>query len=286
MIRLPKEFGRKLFKGLNVVEYWETFMGLREHAQGALYFILGGALAATVLRIVGVWHNLDDVVVGFLPALAGMVNTKLIFLSLLSYIYLPLVGQQIFMARSKNSKHNDSYITYFGRYLKAMLVVVGLPSIAHVVASSVPLLLILHASGRLLTGPQTALTIALWCGLGLIWLVVIGFVCAGFAVLLGLGTYSFAFVLQGVGLRDSVVRGVRLFFAQWVYTVTLILVFLFGPNVFFQVMPSILGAAYFPILKTAFVQELFFYMGMFTTLVYYVVFFAYHKRVSKVPSSR
>jgi hypothetical protein len=285
VIRFPKEFGRKLVKGFNVVDHWDELMGLREYVQGPWLMLVAGTIFATVLRMVGIWDKANALVVSVVPALAGIVNTQIIFLSVLTYFYLPLLAQNIFMSRSKSSKHNESFLCYFWRYLKGMVAVVIVPSIVYFVVFIGGIAAVVQPLVTLLQGPKTALNVVMLAGLSLVSLVMAICFLIATALMFALPTYAFAFALQGVGVKDALVRGIRLFMSQWVYTSGLLSLFLLLPMLI-RVLLVVFGAQYVHILQAPLVGDIGTYLMMLSVLVYYTLFFAYHKRVSKIPSSR
>ena len=287
MFRLPKDFGRKVAKGFNIKAHFEEVLELREYIQAPWLLLVVGTMLAVVLRVLGVWGMLNGLIAGMIPMLNGLVNSQIIFLSVLSYFYLPLLAQNIFMSRAKSNKSHESYITYMWRYVKGMVALILGPSALAFTLVVFVIYIILPILISLQEGPRTLLTLLMMGLLYLLVFVVLGgvsFVSIVYGI--GLCTYSFAFLLQGHSLHESVSRGMRLFSAQRAYTLSLIALFFVTPMlVHFGILAII--ANYFPnVSGNEFLKEFLGYVYMVWYLIYYTLFFAYHKRVSKIPSSR
>ena len=287
MIRLPRDFGRKVAKGFNIKGHFEEVLELREYVQGPWLLLVVGTVLAVVLRVLGVWAMLNGLITGMVPILNGMVSSQMIFLSLLSYFYFPLLTQNIFMSRSKNSKSNESYITYVWRYFKGMATLVIVPSSMGFAFVGSAVFMILQTLASMQQEARTLLTLLIMVFLYFLLLVILGGVTfITFFYGIGVFTYSFAFLLQGHSIRESVIRGVRLFSTQRAYTLSLIALFFITPALVHLGVLEI-SSKYLPnVFRNEFVQEFFGYVYMVWYLIYYTVFFAYHKRVSKIPSSR
>lgn len=286
MIRLPKDFGRKVAKGFNIKAHLEEFIELREYVQMPWLILVGGTLLAIALRFAGAWALLNSMIGSVVPVLNGMVNSNFMFLSGLSYIYLPLLARNMFMSRAKSNKNQESFFAYFFRYLKGMIGLVIFPSSIAFSIMGVLFYLLFPVIVGLQQGPSTVLNMVMMGGLQLILLGVTGLLCWAAFYFIGFFTYAFAFFLQGHCLRESVTRGLRLFMTQRVYTLSLISLFFLVP-ICIHMSILLLANRYFPSFSGGeLLKEFVGYLYMVWYLIYYTIFFAYHKRVSKIPSGR
>lgn len=129
--------------------------------------------------------------------------------------------------------------------------------------------------------PKSLSVIGMLIGLGLAAVALYAVVFYFFRLSIIFSTYALAFIMQGKGIGESISKGTKLFNAHWAYTA--------GLMTLFAVIA--IGLEYsadhlFALTRHEWINEVKGFALSTLLLLYCALFFSYHKRVSKVPTSR
>jgi len=271
---------RKGSKGLNLVNHWDELWSLDDQLARPFKVLIGGAIIALVGEFTGLWDLLSGVLSNVLPGFLLPIDiTGLIYL-LVPIFALSLLGQEMFMARSRSSKANDALWVYIARYMLAITFLATVGALAFLIAKCGGEYLITQME-LLLANPKTFYDMLLIAGMGAAGLVLAVTLILLARIVLAAMTYTMAFLMQGKPLIESIRKGQKLFAAHWIYTVCLMLL-QFGFNSAF----SIAGEYAYDRFPYALINHGIHFATVLVLLVYCALMFSYHKRISKIPTNR
>ena len=111
---------RKGSKGLNLVNHWDELWSLDDHLVRPFRVVIGGALVALVGEFSGLWDMISSVLADTVPSMFLPIDMTGLLYLLVPIFALSLLGQEMFMARSRSSKANDALLVYLLRYMLAI----------------------------------------------------------------------------------------------------------------------------------------------------------------------
>ena len=275
-----RDLWRKCGKGLNIFNHWEELCGLDAYLWRPFLMLSVGAVLVFAGDMFGLWALLAHQMTFTLPGHFFAADVVWMLYILLPVLPVTILGQEMFMARSRSSKANDAWWVYLYRYIKGIAALL-MASLVSVVIGIAAIPYILKHIELLMQGPKTAKAIAMlmaFGGLGLttglVLLAVVILICVAL-------TYGLAFIMQGKSVYESMRKGLKLLRAHWMYTTALMLL-QFGVTSAIEWMGMLLHTK-FP--YTFIFHGIHFAMAV-VFLLYWALLFSYHKRISKVPTTR
>jgi hypothetical protein len=265
---------------LNLVNHWDELWSLDDQLKRPLKVLFAGAAIALVGDLTGLWDVITQALADVLPALLQPIDITAFIYLLVPVFALSILGQEMFMARSRSSKANDALWVYLVRYVLAITFLATTAAIAFVLAKCGGEYLIEHIQS-LIAQPQTAHTMLLIAGMSAVSLLLIGVLVFLLRVVLAGMTYTMAFIMQGKPLFESIRKGQKLFSAHAIYTLSLMFL-QFGFNSAF----SIAGEYAYDRFQYSIINHGIHFATVLVLLLYCTLMFAYHKRISKIPTNR
>jgi len=272
---------RKFSKSFNVVALYEELVGIKEQLANAFMVLVAGVFLSYAADFFGFWH-LFHLHVSFLVNVPFMpIDIREYVVSLQPFFFLSMLARDMFASRSPRlQKKDDTYLTYLWRYIKAVFLIAAVFVPCYLLAQTALgfQTAFLH---RLSGAPFGLLYCLYFCfalALSLFFAVLALWACRWLLVLI---TYWFAFIMQGKGPREALQRASKIFASHWAYALGLIALLMGGSWLVGYVFEYLLRAAPNSLLGAC--DNL---LSSSLLLLYCALFFSYHKRVSKVPTSR
>lgn len=268
-MKFLQEIGWKFLKGINVVEHQRELANLRTNLLLPLSILFVGSSLSSALFVLGSWKQVAALT-------SPMLHEYIV--SLVSIFAISELARQLFGAKIKTKEYVEWI--YIGRYLKGFLLAgaVFVPAIFMAQFG-------MDEMGRYIffygAQPKT-MAVVVWLGLlSLVSLALGALVLYLFRLALIFSTYTLALIMQGRGFKEAIVKGSRLFSSHWPYVAGLILLFMVcatGIEGLFELC--------FVSNSSIVVSESRGFLLSVLLLLYCALFFSYHRRVSKVPTSR
>ncbi len=271
---------RKGSKGLNLVNHWDELWSLDDQLRRPFRVLIGGALIALVGDFSGLWDMAATALTHFVPSMFLPLDITGFIYLLIPIFSLSLLGQEMFMARSRSSKANDALWVYLARYMLAITFLATVAAGGFVLAKCGGEYLITQMQ-LLIAQPKTTVDMLLMAGIGATSVVLVLVLLFLIRVVLAAMTYTMAFLMQGKPLFESIRKGQKLFAAHSIYTISLMLL-QFGFNSAF----SIAGEYAYDRFPYALINHGIHFATVVILLLYCALMFSYHKRIAKIPTNR
>jgi len=277
-MKMVRDLGEKFLKGINVIGHARELEGLRTQLIVPFIILVAGSCVSSLILAAGSWGLFTRWLGAAFHSSLTSLTLHEYMISLVSVLAIAELARQLFGVKARLKKYIEW--EYVWRYFKgfALAIAVFVPALFFSQFGVNELFRTLAFYG---VQPKT-IPVVLWLFfLSIVTLLGCALIVYLFRLSLVFSTYTLAFIMQGRGMGEAILKGSRLFNTQWPYILGLILLFMVcatGIEGFFD-----FWLISYPRVITS---ELRGFLLSGLLLLYCALFFSYHRRVSKVPTGR